>query len=391
MKKKYPVFKNVLSFVLLIFSLASSTSLLFSCSNTPASSFSNELSVGSPALIYNDYVYYYSPNHQTIVYQNLSNTTETAIPLVNDPLIESDKNPLYCLTSETIFLLDHINTPLNDGYPIFIIVKKDIPTSPDPTPYEIISFNTKNNSVDIIKDDIYDNVQSLHFHNNVIYYTTNCGNEGFDMHQLHLSGKNYIKKENENKLMYRIHSVYNDKIYYSIDGIDKLYSCNLDFSNDSYICDAVLTGDFFVLNDYIYYYYNLVQEKYNNSPVFSVDLMRKSISEPSDPEIVVSNIYGGRSCGNKYYYYKCAPRLINENMIDNGTDKMYVFDLDSGENTIFYDYTDNSSIINCSAVSPQWLLFSEYDFSNQANGNGSTSTYIQFVINVNTKNKVILP
>lgn len=342
-------------------------------------------------VIYNDTVYYYDSDTLSIKYQNINDITDAGRPLINDPLLESDQNPFINMSIGVYMLIDYEGTARNNDFPILIIAYKDFSDLQNPH-YSILSFNSKNNKITIIKDDIYDNVQTLHMHNNVIYYTLNRGNEGYDMCRVDKNGKNFSKKSNPDKLLYRIHTIYNDKIYYSLDGLDKVYSCNLDFSEDTFLIDAVLKSDFFIHNDYFYYYSNLVQSSLDKFPVYSADLMRFPLSSPTSHEVVLEKLSVGLNFESKFYYYNSTPRLIGNNRYDDGTNVLNVLDLDTGESSVFYDLGDNDSTTYYEILSDTWIYFRSTDYSKKIDDSySSTSITDYYVINTDTKEQIMIP
>ena len=379
---------KIFSLLLVIFLLFS----LSSCNSTEEKLlFPNLVSRGSMnGVIYDDTVYYFDSNTLSIKYQNINDITETGQPLINDPLLEKELNPFINMSIGVYMLIDYEETARNNDFPIIIVAYKDYSDRKKPH-YSILSFNSKNNEITIIKDDIYDNVQTLHMYNNVIYYTLNRGNEGYDMCRVDKTGKNFYKKRNPDKLLYRIHTIYNDKIYYSLDGLDKVYSCNLDFSEDTFLVDAVLKSDFFIYDDYFYYYSNLVQSSLDKFPVYSADLMRFHISNSSSSELILEDLSVGLNCDSKFYYFKSSPRIIANGFYDDGTNVLYVLDLDSGESSTFYDLGDDNSITYYEILSDSWIYFNSSDYSPVIADPSAKKITEYFVINTDTREKIVLP
>lgn len=352
--------------------------------------FPNLLSRGSMiGVIYDDIVYYFDSETLSIKYQNINAVSDSGHPLINDPLLEAEANPFINMSIGTYMLIDYEGTAHNDNFPILIVAYKDFSDLQTPH-YSIISFNTKSSEITVIKDDIYDNIQTLHLHNNIIYYTLNRGNKGYDMCRVDKNGKNFAVKSNPDNLLYRIHTIYNDKIYYSLDGLDTVYSCNLDFTEDTFLTEAVLKSDFFIYNDRFYYYSDLIESKLGNFPVFSADLMSFPLSDPSSAEVVLENITVGLNSDSKYYYYKSSPRIIADNYYDDGTSVLYVLDLDSGESTVFYEFSENN-ITYYEILSDPWIYFTSTDFSQMLDDPDGKIITDYFVINVDTMKKVTLP
>ena len=367
---------------------------LCSCTDTSSEKllYPNKTSVGSThGVIYENTVFFFDRTTRSIKYQNIEAITETGRPLINDPLLENEFNPFVDMSIGVYMLIDHEATAQNNNFPVLIVAYKDFTDIKNPH-YSIVSFNSKNNKITVIKDDIYDNIQTLHLHNNVVYYTLNRGNDGYDMCKVYKNGKNFSKKENPEKLLYRIHTIYNDKIYYSLDGLDKVYSCNLDFSEDTFLVDAVLKSDFFIHNDYFYYYSNLVQGSLDTFPVYSADLMRFPLSSPSSREVVLEKLSVGLNFESKFYYYRSSPRLIGNGRYDDGTNVLNVLDLDTGESSVFYDLGDNNSTTYYEILSDTWIYFRSTDYSKKSDDSySSTSITDYYVINVNTKEQIIIP
>ena len=346
----------------------------------------DKVSTGSfNGVIYNDTVYYYDEILRSLCYQNLNDISESALPLMNDPLIEDALNPFSNLSPGTFVLIDYNATSENNDYPVLIIAYKDTSNAKN-IHYKIVSFDTKEKSIKIIKDGIYDNIQTLHLYNNVIYYTLNRGNKGYDMCRVDVTGKNFMQNVNTNHLLYRIHTIHNGKIYYTSDGLDKLYSCDLDFKNDIFIHDSVLKSTFFVYDDYLYFYDNLNITALDNFPVYTADLVRCNVSDYSLVEVVLSNISVGLDCNNKYYYIESSPRLINGTVFDDGTNKLCVLDLDTGTTTTIYDNDNDNVATFYTVLSEKWIVFKDIIYGE----NGSAEIF-SYVMNTMTQEKTELP
>lgn len=353
--------------------------------------FPNLVSRGSMnGVIYDDTIYYFDENTLSIKYQNINSVSDTGHPLINDSLIEAEANPFTDMSIGVYMLIDYEGTARNNNVPIIIVAYKDFSDLQRPH-YLILSFNTKNNNISIIKDNIYDNVQTIHMYKNVIYYTINKGSNGYDMCRVDIDGKNFTMKNNPNKCLYRIHTIYKDKIYYSLDDLDKVYSCNLDFKEDKYLVNAVLKSDYFIYNDYLYYYSNLIKNSLDGFPVYSADLMRSPISNPSKNELILPNLSVGLNNDSKFYYYKSSPRIIANDYFDDGTNVLNVLDLNSGESTIFYDLGDNNSITYYEILSDTWVYFYSSDYSPKILDSSAAKITEYFAINTNTKEKVKIP
>ncbi len=305
--------------------------------------------------------------------------------MINDPLIEDDLNPFNNLSPGSFILIDYNATSVNNDYPVLIIAYKDA-SDAENIHYKIISFDTKDKDIKIIKDEIYDNIQTLHLYNNVIYYTLNRGNKGYDMCRIDVTGKNFIQKENPNHLLYRVHTIHNGKIYYTSDGLDKLFSCDLDFKNDIFIHDSILKSTFFVYDDYLYFYDNLKTSLFADFPVYTADLVRCHTSDYSLVEVVLTNISVGLDYDNKYYYIESSPRLIRETIFDDGTNKLNVLDLETGTTTTLYDHGDNNIATYYTILSENWIVFEDIIYTET----GAVEIFT-YAMNTTTHEKIELP
>lgn len=344
---------------------------------------SNQISIGSTyAAIYNNMFYYFDYNTRSIKYQDITNIKENGLKLINDPLISYDMDPFSNMFPGTFILVDYNATAKNDDMPVLVIAYRDEKIS-DGIPtgyYSIVSFNTKNSKITVIKDDIYDNIQSIHLYDNYIYYTVNRGDYGYDMCRVSINGRDFSTHKNADHELYRIQYIYNNKIFYVIEGTGELFSCNLDFSEDEYLFDVILKSDIFIYENYIYYYDNIQTKIYENFPVYFADLYRCPLNDYGACQKLISNVSVGMNYGNKYYYYESNPRLIGGTYYDDGTNILKVYNLDTQNSEEVYNYGENNEMTYYIALSKDYILLSSTNYDDM--------TKNMYAINITTKEKI---
>ncbi len=347
-----------------------------------------QVSEGSIYMIHGDTVFYYAvfdnnPSY-SIKYQDINNVSDEGRPLLDDPLLEDELNPFTNMLGLTLMAVDYEATEKNGGMPVLIITY-----SIGFNHYTIVSFNTKTNEIKTIKDDIYDNVQSLHVYGDIIYYTVNRGNKGYDMCQVGTNGKNDSVKDNPYASDYRISTVYEDKIYYLSDS--KAYTCNLDFSEQTLLVDSIARYTAFIHDGYFYYASGLKYRDIGNFTSISETVSRFPLSDPSATEVFIEDITWCVNFGSKLFYCESAPRLFGDVKKDEGTNVLRVMDLDTRETAVVYDRGDDTALNMVEGISDSWIYCSRIDYAPKLTDPSAQEIYTYSVINTETFEEIILP
>ncbi len=344
-----------------------------------------QVSLGTGDIIYGDTIFYHDIHGDgSVKYQKISNIAETGNPLIDDMLLEESVNPFKYLRSLVLMAVDYEATEKNGGMPVLIITY-----SIGFNRYTIVSFNTKTNKITEIKDDISDNVQSLHVYGDIIYYTVNRGDKGNDICRVDTNGKNHAVKDNPNSLGNSIKTIYKDKIYYFAGS--QLRSCNLDFSEDTSLTAAAVRFDSFGYGNYVYYCSGLEYPAVGDFTTVSLNISRISTSDPSVTEVFIEDIAYGRGCGNKFYYFESNPRLFGNVEFDDGTNVLNVMDLDTMETSVVFDYGDNTAITYYAAISDSWIYLYSIDYAPTLADPSAQPTKEYFVINTETFERIDVP
>lgn len=362
--------KKIIS-LFLAFLVFANVLLLSSCQHKELyldEEYTNMFIHGNPiACMYGDFLFYRELGAASIQYQRLDQLHESPLPLYSDVLAKGEEDPFSDLFGGVFLLVDFSATQQNRGNPILLIAyehrepfeyNSSKPTRPVYY-YRIVSFNTATNKMTIIKDRIQESVQSLDLYENTILYTTNEGDLGYNIHTIQKDGSGYQKMENPEKACRRVASVYNNKIYYTEEGIStKMYSCNLNFSNPEYLFDMVLKTEAFIANGYIYYGSNLQHGELDSHGWTCTDICRRAIDHLEKEETVLQNVSVGMNYGNLFYYCSIQNnRIIDGFGCDEGMNTLYCYDLESGETSIVFDISDQEVYRYGIALSSKYFLF----------------------------------
>ena len=238
----------------IIFSFASLLVFLgiFSaCTDVPV--IENKTITGTESVVYDDVLYYYDFFSREIRYQNINNVQETGLPLMNDILSSDEENP-FINVRFALLLIDENATLRNDNYPILIIAYRNLADVLNGVGSKIITFNTKNNSIKVLRDNI-GSIQSLHLYGNTVCYTVNDGELGFNVHTIKTDGSDYHSLTNPQKRGYRVRDFKENNVYLT-DEAGNFYSATLELENLNYLFDNCWIIAYFCGNDLYYLTYD---------------------------------------------------------------------------------------------------------------------------------------
>lgn len=317
---------------------------------------------GHDYIIYEDTIYYIDRYTQKIRYQILGNIQETGLPLVGDALAMDDDNPFSRINS-AMMLVDEAATKANEGQPILIFALK----SADEENYQILSYNTKDSRLSVLKEDITGPVQTLHLYGEYILYTTNDGELGCNVHSLKKDGSVSYTLPNPEHQNYVVKNCYNDEIY--IESSPSLYKASMTMENLTLLFDNYDTPVFFFKDDL--YYRELESGK----------LSRKPLSNLSQNEIIIDDFTVGITRGNSYLYVK---KLEDGSGIDGNS--IYLYNASTDENRLIFQNTEPDVMYFYMDFSDQYILFDCNYISGDKVGVKEFMVY-----NIETQEKLYIP
>ncbi len=332
---------------------------------------------------------------RTLVYRDLTELDEGERPVYDgrkeDPISES----LFFAVSPEL-------TRENGGKHVLVMAlqesvmselnQKEVPEG------KIVTFNTKNNKIKVIKDGINEKIVSLRIYGDRIIYMTEYGYGRYDIHTVDINGENYKKMPNQDKQSYAVATVHEDRIYY----IDKagsynvphgLYSCSLDFEDTEYLFDVEDGFDVMIVDGYYVYKDNArtVRKKVpgiNKSIEKEIyDICKRSVSDISKVETVLTDVYRceGTYGGNIYYWkFDPEPYLGYDGRMhyNVGTNKLYEYSVITGKTRTMYSVAAhlNRGIL---ALNGEKLIVHESD-------SWPTDDYRQLIIDPETVNETVI-
>ena len=320
---------------------------------------------GHDYIIYEDTIYYIDRYTQKIRYQILGNIQETGLPLAGDALAMDDDNPFSRINS-AMMLVDEAATKANEGQPVLIFALK----SADEENYQILSYNTKDSRLSVLKEDITGPVQTLHLYGEYILYTTNDGELGCNVHSLKKDGSACYTLPNPEHQIYIVKNCYNDEIY--IESPPSLYKASMTLENLTFLFDNYDTPVFFS-EKYLYY------REYD-----SQQLCRRTLADLSQNEVFLEEKTVGITRGNSYLYLKEA-----KDSGDFGKEKydmVYLYNASTDENRLIFQNTEPDVMYLYMDFSDQYILFDCNYISGDKVGVKEFMVY-----NIGTQEKLYIP
>ena len=303
----------------------SSTEAGVNTSSAPTVTFSREVAV------YQDTVFYCDRNEGgKIKRQNLSNIQSTGTPLYPS----NNRNIFSGVESGTQFIIDPIATEKNGGHPIlYIYLKKGYGRSG-----ELISFNTKNNEVRILKENTPDVKQFL-LYGEYLIFSTNEGTSGRTIHSIQTDGTELCTLENRYKYTMFPQNVLNGEIYFT-KGRD-LYKAPLSLESSSLVAEKVADTVFFEGG---YMYYTNVGT-YPDSLETDRHLFRVDLNHASEKQSVIAQPLFGIVQDSLFLYYVG---------VDGNT--VYLYNAETNESRAVYP---NKGQMKLGCFSDRYICFLE--------------------------------
>ena len=208
-----------------------------------------------------------------------------------------------------------------------------------------------------IKDRITSPIQSLALYDGTIFFTTNEGDHGYDMHSIRTDGTTYRRVENEEKNFYRILYVSDNRVYYYDEARSNLYSANLSFEDETYLFQINLLPEMFIHDGYIYYGTNSQFGESNGNRWIYHDICRRSVQDPTKEENVLSKVTAGLNYDNTFYYYSFDNVDLNAESFDSiGLNTLYAYNLDTKEERVIFDFSTEKKMKELVAFSDRYLI-----------------------------------
>ena len=301
-----------------------------------------------------------------VTYNFFDDIQSEAILLTNYFVGTEDDNPFMGMSSVITFMInDEEATLKNDGMPVvYILFKYSKPVYENGVRVDFEDFckilrcDTSSLKFEIIKDDISPQVQSFDLYKDIFIYTTNDGDQGYNIHCINKDGSNYRKMDNPDKRMCRVQTVYRDKLYYHDERSGQIYVCNVsDFGNTQVVCKANIQSAAFAYNGYLYFSASQRRVDLGKGKSKVVcDIHRVSVDDFSKSEQVIEGVLTGNLIGDKYYYFhidnvaelsigpgKPGSGLPAEatTIVDGGYRVCLSYDPMNGKTETFYDMGEN--------------------------------------------------
>ncbi|MCD7943598.1 MAG: DUF5050 domain-containing protein [Clostridia bacterium] len=320
--------------------------------------------------VYGEYLFCSASDSGDIVYQLLDDVQDVALNIYTDPLATGDDNP-FGYATYSFYLVDEEATIANGGSPVLLFAHKNMRSAD--CCYNIFSYDLATNEITMIKEGINENIQSLCLYGDYIIYTTNEGDNGYNIHRVMKDGTGYLKLDNPDCETYRVADVYGDRVYFC-DGAYQIYSMSLDFDDVQYVLTYAGLADIFVRDGYIYYpqYVETVvytdEETGKESYYPSCNLCRSPVDDPEESEILINNFYVGMSSDTTLYYFAVDPSDIS---VLSST--LYSYSLNTGDIGVIYDDLPSNVYRSIDFAGDEYIVFSDV-YMNESGAYG-TATY----------------
>lgn len=312
--------KKIFSFLILIIIVVS----IVSCGKKENRV--NRFFIGGTAIIYENTLYYVDSKTQSIRYQNIKSPREEGLRLIGDALEDGSADPLWC--SSARITIDENATINNDGYHVLVMWIKSAEKS------RIVSFDTKNGKIKIIKDDVaFPNVFAIY--GDSILFTTQDGDKGNNLNVVKTDGSNHRVLDNPENNVNMLRGCYNDRIYYSVGA--SLFKTDFLFEKTEHISNDFSTPLFF-FDDNMFF-----------KEMSSGRIIKVNINNISSKESVLNDAFGTKNNEGKYIY-----------QLSNETDKkvFYMYDARTNQEKEVYKNDNNTvSSLDCIGFDGKKILF----------------------------------
>ncbi|MBQ4037658.1 MAG: hypothetical protein IJC84_05980 [Clostridia bacterium] len=306
--------------------------------------------------------YYFFEKDGVFCYRLLDSEVSETLPIFNDVLADGTDNPFPHISGYYSMLVASSLESESEKAPVLVIahgyIERPIGSEKPRYLYRIVSFDMSTQQVYVIKDSITSSVQSLSLYKDRIFFTTNEGDLGYDMHTVQTNGTNYRKIENANGDFFRILYAAEGRVYCYKEGLKELYSCDIDLNEFNYLFNIELIPEMFVNDGFIYYSTNHQGGETDGKHWVYCDLYRRPLSDISKEELLLSKVTVGRNEGNKFYFYSFENAALSDDGYDAyGTSVLYAFDLKTKQRTTIYDFKSENVQTEYVAISDKYLIY----------------------------------
>ena len=347
---------------------------------------------GAGERLFRNYFFYYDNNQ--IKYQMLDDPQPGGLPIYGDTLSGTDDNPFWDMTAKTPYIfVDEQATQENNGVPVLLIIYQYFHITTKKDGWKLGSFDMATNRLTVIKDDFESNVLDPGIYGNWLFYSTREPEQGTILHRMRTDGSDLCSMKNPEKKYFRMQGVYQNKIYYQDYAKGTLYCADWNFENETYLFEGISgPTHVFVANGYAYYLAHAQKQQINEQhSTSSYDLCRRSVTDPSKEETVLSNVINGQAHGSAFYY---NPLDSYKSFTFDGTDAhnygagdLYLYDTVTGESRLVYSTGEEPIMIYMRARSEQYVMLREsYIKASGRSGYGN-----RICVNLQTGESVVIP
>ena len=329
--------------------------LLISCKNTNNLD-NNGITINEPnknsktIQIYNNRLYYF--NGYTVIYKRLDDLSIDAIPLCSDSLCghNSKSCPLFLgWRFYKILAIDKEESIKNKNYPIIYLSywSANSESSLDGN-YRISRYDSAKNITEVIVSKVPNLITSFYLYEKYVFYITDDGDSGHNIHVITKDGKNKYSLDNPNNNSYIFVAAENDLVYYS-DWFGNIYMSDIKLQTSTLLLKTNSTmGTAYIYNGYLYYADDYdVAATMGTTEIMNCNFYKISLDNLNAiPEKIIENVFFSilPYCfvvDNKLYYCQAVPEYIGLGFCYNIDSKKQDFDFYfNGTGTIYsYDMT----------------------------------------------------
>jgi len=349
---------KITSFSLIVITILLSFISCTPSSFTPSTVGEDDFAASSTYLVYKNLYYTMEKTDEmesdtkkhTLKYHNLDAPQQSGIPVYSDVLSGSD-DPFLSDNPTCQMVLDKKATAENGGMPVLIVAQK-IGNDADNVYARIFSFNTANNKMTLIADNITNYYDIFWLCGDDIYFYCylgtfeDDGQGGFAPFKVSKKGGDVTQLEFPSKdFQYKLIGTHENELYFTNTSIGEIYKSDLNFKNATLMADSIFKP--FISGGYLYYQVHGVTEK-DGGEVTYFDFFRKPLNNFSNvkeekviegaAEIIIEN--------GKIYYSKVGDAQMIKYM--PYSEKLspiyqikYCLETKSGETSTLYDYSNN--------------------------------------------------
>ena len=295
----------------------------------------NTYITGSPRVfVYRDSLCYV--NGGTILCQSLDAVAEHGISIDNDPMASASDRPFGSITSAFFFCEDAKTGDL----PRMVLAYTGLQNQ---TP-RIAEYDLNTGSFSVLVNDIEDTILSLYGYGKYLFYTTNAGDKGYEIFRVDRKSGKTVKMENLDAELRRIACFAGDRMFYYTE-TGSLYSCALDFSDQTYLREFAVSGIVPSVSDgYLYLSTESTVIPFGQSTLVTKNLVRAQLDDLSRSETVSDSIYVGWGQRGSIFYMPVDPVLTDAGKTDYANNTLYRVGAGGNNDVVFRGEPDAESV-----------------------------------------------